>query len=88
MNHNIAIDGPSGAGKSTLARKTAQKLGYLYLDTGAMYRAFGLYAIRRGIVFLFRMQKIRRKSNCLQRRFPSEFRMSRELSRSLWQGKT
>ena len=36
MNHNIAIDGPSGAGKSTLARKTAQKLGYLYLDTGAM----------------------------------------------------
>lgn len=51
MNHNIAIDGPSGAGKSTLARKTAQKLGYLYLDTGAMYRAFGLYAIRRGIDF-------------------------------------
>ncbi|HBV52805.1 MAG TPA: cytidylate kinase, partial [Clostridiales bacterium] len=51
MNHNVAIDGPSGAGKSTLARKTAQKLGYLYLDTGAMYRAFGLYAIRQGIDF-------------------------------------
>ena len=51
MNHNVAIDGPSGAGKSTLARKTVQKLGYLYLDTGAMYRAFGLYAIRQGIDF-------------------------------------
>ena len=49
MNRNIAIDGPSGAGKSTLAQKAAQELGYLYLDTGAMYRAFGLYAIEQGI---------------------------------------
>ncbi len=51
MNRNIAIDGPSGAGKSTLAKKAAQELGYLYLDTGAMYRAFGLYAIEQGIDF-------------------------------------
>ena len=45
MNRNIAIDGPSGAGKSTLAKKIAKKLGYIYLDTGAMYRAFGLFTI-------------------------------------------
>jgi len=42
----IAIDGPSGAGKSTAARLVARKLGYLYIDTGAMYRAVGLIAIR------------------------------------------
>ena len=46
---SIAIDGPSGAGKSTLARLLAQKLGYLYVDTGAIYRTLGLYALRRGV---------------------------------------
>lgn len=51
MNRNIAIDGPSGAGKSTLAKEAARRLGYTYLDTGAMYRAFGLHAIRSGIDF-------------------------------------
>lgn len=51
MNRNIAIDGPSGAGKSTLAKKIAKKLGYIYLDTGAMYRAFGLFAIENGMDF-------------------------------------
>ncbi len=45
---SIAIDGPSGAGKSTLSRAIAQKLGYLYVDTGAMYRAVGLAALRAG----------------------------------------
>ena len=40
---SIAIDGPSGAGKSTLARSMAEKLGYLYVDTGAIYRTIGLY---------------------------------------------
>lgn len=45
----IAIDGPSGAGKSTLGKMLAKKLGLLYLDTGAMYRAAALSAIRRGI---------------------------------------
>lgn len=46
---NIAIDGPAGAGKSTVARAVAQKLGILYLDTGAMYRAMALKAAREGI---------------------------------------
>ena len=48
-NRSIAIDGPSGAGKSTLARMTAQKLGLIYVDTGALYRTVGLYALRNGI---------------------------------------
>lgn len=46
---SIAIDGPSGAGKSTLAKKAAEALGYLYVDTGAIYRTVGLCALRRGI---------------------------------------
>ena len=46
---SIAIDGPSGAGKSTIARKTAEKFGFLYVDTGAIYRTVGLAAFRRGI---------------------------------------
>ena len=46
---SIAIDGPSGAGKSTLARRLAQQLGYLYVDTGAMYRTIGLFALQQGV---------------------------------------
>jgi len=45
----IAIDGPSGAGKSTLSKKLAKELGFVYIDTGAMYRAAGLFCIRNGI---------------------------------------
>ncbi|PYQ14599.1 MAG: (d)CMP kinase [Acidobacteria bacterium] len=45
----IAIDGPSGAGKSTAGRALARRLGYLFLDTGAMYRALGLKALRAGV---------------------------------------
>lgn len=45
---SVAIDGPSGAGKSSLAKRLAKELGYLYVDTGAMYRAIGLYAKRAG----------------------------------------
>jgi len=45
----IAIDGPAGSGKSTVARLVADKLGYLYIDTGAMYRAVALEALRRGL---------------------------------------
>lgn len=45
---SIAIDGPAGAGKSTIAKALAKSLGAMYLDTGAMYRAFGLYMLRRG----------------------------------------
>lgn len=46
---SIAIDGPSGAGKSTIARVVAERLGGMYLDTGAMYRTVGLYMVRAGI---------------------------------------
>jgi cytidylate kinase len=49
MGHVIAIDGPAGAGKSTIARRLAEKLGYVYIDTGAMYRAIALWAIREKI---------------------------------------
>ena len=49
MGKQIAIDGPAGAGKSTIARSLAKKLGYIYVDTGAMYRAMALFLIRRGI---------------------------------------
>lgn len=46
---NIAIDGPAGAGKSTVARHVARKLGYIYIDTGAMYRAVALHMLEQGI---------------------------------------
>lgn len=46
---SVAIDGPAGAGKSTLAKQLAAELGYLYVDTGAIYRTVGLYASRKGI---------------------------------------
>ncbi len=49
MGRAIAIDGPSGAGKSTIARRLAAKLGYIYVDTGAMYRAIALYMLRHEI---------------------------------------
>ncbi len=45
----IAIDGPAGAGKSTIAKRLAKESGYIYVDTGAMYRAMALYLLRRGI---------------------------------------
>ncbi len=46
---NIAIDGPAGAGKSTVAKGIAKKLGYIYVDTGALYRAIGVYALRNNV---------------------------------------
>ena len=46
---NIAIDGPAGAGKSTVAKMVAKKNGYIYVDTGAMYRAIGLYFMNEGV---------------------------------------
>lgn len=49
MKNNIAIDGPAGAGKSTIAKKLAADLGYVYVDTGAMYRAFAYYFLSNGI---------------------------------------
>lgn len=50
MSYNIAIDGPAGAGKSTIAKLLAQKLGYVYVDTGAMYRAIALYLLREKVL--------------------------------------
>lgn len=49
MSMNVAIDGPAGAGKSTIAKKVAKEMGYIYVDTGAMYRSLALYFIRQGI---------------------------------------
>ena len=49
MASSIAIDGPAGAGKSTIARMVAKELGFIYVDTGAMYRAMALYMIKSGI---------------------------------------
>lgn len=49
MSINIAIDGPAGAGKSTIAKKVAKNRGYIYVDTGAMYRAMALHMIRKNI---------------------------------------
>lgn len=47
--HSIAIDGPAGAGKSTIAKRVAKELGFIYVDTGAMYRSMALYFLRNGI---------------------------------------
>ena len=49
MTYNIAIDGPAGAGKSTIAKTLAKDLGYIYVDTGAMYRAMAYYFLQNGI---------------------------------------
>ena len=49
MSHNVAIDGPAGAGKSTIARRIARRLGYIYVDTGAMYRAMAYYLIQNQV---------------------------------------
>ncbi len=48
MSVNVAIDGPAGAGKSTIARSAAKQIGFIYVDTGALYRTVGLYSIRKG----------------------------------------
>ena len=47
MSVNIAIDGPAGAGKSTIAKRLAVYLGFVYVDTGAMYRAMALYFLKK-----------------------------------------
>jgi len=45
----VAIDGPAGAGKSTIAKRLAKDMGFIYVDTGALYRAIGLYTLRKGV---------------------------------------
>ena len=49
MSYSIAIDGPAGAGKSTIAKRVAKELGFIYVDTGAMYRAMAVYFLDKGI---------------------------------------
>lgn len=49
MGYNIAIDGPAGAGKSTIAKRVAQKKGFIYVDTGAMYRGLAVHFLKSGI---------------------------------------
>lgn len=49
MGYKIAIDGPAGAGKSTIAKKIAKQLGFIYVDTGAMYRAMALFLLDKGV---------------------------------------
>ena len=49
MTFNVAIDGPAGAGKSTIAKEVAKRTGFMYVDTGAMYRAMALYFLEKGI---------------------------------------
>lgn len=49
MGFNLAIDGPAGAGKSTIAKRIAKEMGYIYVDTGAMYRAMALFLLRKNI---------------------------------------
>ena len=49
MSYSIAIDGPAGAGKSTIARAVAKELSFIYVDTGAMYRAMAYYFLQQGI---------------------------------------
>ena len=49
MSFNVAIDGPAGAGKSTVAKAVAKEQGFIYVDTGAMYRTVGLYFSRKGV---------------------------------------
>lgn len=49
MGYNVAIDGPAGAGKSTVAKRVAKELGFVYVDTGAMYRALAVFFIQNGL---------------------------------------
>lgn len=60
----VAIDGPAGAGKSTVAREVARRLGFLYIDTGAMYRAVALWALRTGIALddLHRLEQLAKQA--------------------------
>ena len=49
MGYNVAVDGPAGAGKSTIAKLVAKKMGYIYVDTGAMYRGLAIHFLKKGV---------------------------------------
>lgn len=61
----VAIDGPAGAGKSTIAKRVAEKLGFVYINTGAMYRAIALWALRLGTALsdMHRLEQLAREAN-------------------------
>ena len=59
MSFNVAIDGPAGAGKSTIAKRVAGKLGFVYVDTGAMYRCLALFAIENNIPLFSSLDTVR-----------------------------
>lgn len=61
----VAIDGPAGAGKSTLAKRVADKLGYVYINSGAMYRAVALWAVRLGVSLtdMHRLEQLAKEAN-------------------------
>jgi CMP/dCMP kinase len=67
----IAIDGPAGAGKSTLARRIAAKLGYVYVDSGAMYRAVALWALRANVA-LSDMHRLEQLANAAHIQFATD----------------
>lgn len=67
----VAIDGPAGSGKSTLARRIAAKLGFLYIDTGAMYRAVALWALRTRVA-LSDMHRLEQLANAARIEFQSD----------------
>lgn len=76
MSMNIAIDGPAGAGKSTIAKRLAKKLGFIYVDTGAMYRAMAYY-----FYSIILMQKMKMRSRQHARTWMSRSLMQTENSR-------
>lgn len=56
MAYSVAIDGPAGAGKSTIAKLISKEMGYIYVDTGAMYRAMAVYLQRIILILMMKMR--------------------------------
>ena len=74
MGYNVAIDGPAGAGKSTIAKRVAKEKGFIYVDTGAMYRGMAIYFLeQKGF---HRRRRKRLQKPVRMRKFPSHMRMA------------